>query len=135
MEHLIWLAVLVVCSIGVWWWYTHIQLPELERRWKRRTDELIAERVKLSRSVHFGQDAEQMAPFLEGFPYDPTADVIKFLGEPLDFIVFKGLRTTFTGILLVEVKTGKAVLSARERAIRTWAKHKGVGFHIYRLRR
>src|SRR5438094_10137959 len=41
-----------------------------------------------SRSTLKGQIAEQMAPMLAGFPYQP-ADA-RFLGDPIDYVVFDG---------------------------------------------
>ena len=74
--------------------------------------------IKRSRSVIGGQVAEQIAPFLPGFPCD-AADA-RFIGKPVDFIAFPGLNTenTVNEVLLIEVKTGKSALSGREREIK-----------------
>ena len=45
--------------------------------------------IKKSRAVIGGQVAEQVAPFLPGFPCDPGD--VSFLGKPVDFVAFCGL--------------------------------------------
>jgi predicted Holliday junction resolvase-like endonuclease len=74
--------------------------------------------VKRSRAVLGGQLAEQVAPFLPGFPCNP-ADV-RFIGKPVDFIGFPGAAEgkEIKEILFIEVKSGSSVLSRREREIK-----------------
>ena len=47
--------------------------------------------VRRSRSVLGGTFAEQLAPYLPNFPFSPTE--AKFIGAPIDFLVFKGVDT------------------------------------------
>ena len=79
---------------------------------------LRSDAVKRSRSVIGGQLAEQVAPFLPGFPCHPGD--ARFIGKPVDFIAFPGLTEddTVHEVLLIEVKTGKSSLSSREKEIR-----------------
>ena len=74
--------------------------------------------IKRSRSVLGGQLAEQVAPFLPGFPCHPGD--ARFIGKPVDFIAFPGLTedNTVHEVLLIEVKTGKSALSGREKEIK-----------------
>ena len=74
--------------------------------------------IKRSRSVIGGQLAEQVAPFLPGFPCHPGD--ARFIGKPVDFIAFPGLTedNTVHEVLLIEVKTGKSALSGREKEVR-----------------
>ena len=74
--------------------------------------------IRRSRSVIGGQLAEQVAPFLPGFPCHPGD--ARFIGKPVDFIAFPGLTedNTVHEILLIEVKTGKSALSGREKEVR-----------------
>ena len=74
--------------------------------------------IKRSRSVIGGQLAEQVAPFLPGFPCNPGD--ARFIGKPVDFIAFPGLTedNKVHEVLLIEVKTGKSNLSGREREIK-----------------
>ena len=77
-----------------------------------------ADAIKRSRSVIGGQLAEQIAPFLPGFPCNPGD--ARFIGKPVDFIAFPGLTedNTVHEVLLIEVKTGKSALSGREKEVR-----------------
>ena len=79
---------------------------------------LRSDAIKRSRSVLGGQLAEQVAPYLPGFPCNP-ADA-RFLGKPVDFVAFPGLTedNTVHEVLLIEVKTGTSNLSGREREIK-----------------
>ena len=74
--------------------------------------------IKRSRSVIGGQLAEQVAPFLPGFPCNPGD--ARFIGKPVDFIAFPGLTedNTVHEVLLIEVKTGKSALSGREKEVK-----------------
>ena len=84
---------------------------------KDRTS-LRKDAIKRSRSVIGGQLAEQVAPFLPGFPCNPGD--ARFIGKPVDFIAFPGLTedNTVHEVLLIEVKTGKSALSGREKEVR-----------------
>lgn len=77
-----------------------------------------ADAIKRSRSVIGGQLAEQVAPFLPGFPCNPGD--ARFIGKPVDFIAFPGLTEddTVHEVLLIEVKTGKSALSGREKEVK-----------------
>ena len=74
--------------------------------------------IKRSRSVIGGQLAEQVAPFLPGFPCNPGD--ARFIGKPVDFIAFPGLTedNTVHEVLLIEVKTGQSALSGREKEVK-----------------
>jgi predicted Holliday junction resolvase-like endonuclease len=64
-----------------------------------------------------------MAPVLPGFPYS-AADA-RFIGSPIDFIVFDGYSTAKEGqgnevsVVLVEVKQGTGKLTRGESLIRS----------------
>jgi len=73
--------------------------------------------VRRSRAVLGGQLAEQVAPYLPGFPFDP-ADV-RFIGKPVDFVAFVGASAgKVEELAFVEVKSGQAALSKVERSLR-----------------
>jgi len=73
--------------------------------------------ARQSRAVTTGKVIEQLAPHLPGFPFNPRD--VRFLGSPVDFVVFEGLEEGKVGrVVFVEVKTGGAVLSGRERLVR-----------------
>ncbi len=94
---------------------------------------LRSDAIKRSRSVIGGQLAEQVAPFLPGFPCHPGD--ARFIGKPVDFIAFPGLTedNTVHEVLLIEVKTGKSALSGREKEIKRAVAEGRVRYVEYRV--
>jgi predicted Holliday junction resolvase-like endonuclease len=73
--------------------------------------------VRRSRAVLGGQLAEQVAPYLPGFPFDPAE--VRFIGKPVDFVAFVGASSGLVDeVAFVEVKSGQASLSKVERSLR-----------------
>jgi predicted Holliday junction resolvase-like endonuclease len=78
--------------------------------------------LNISRRVIKGQISEQMAPFLEGFPY--KASNLKFFGNQFDFFCINDMseaRDTdipLEELVFIDIKTGKAQLSKIQRKIR-----------------
>ena len=74
--------------------------------------------INRSRAVIAGQMTEQVAPFLKGFPCNPSD--ARFIGKPVDFIAFTGLMENdeVREVLLIEVKTGTSTLSNREKEVK-----------------
>lgn len=89
--------------------------------------------VTRSRAVIGGQVAEQVAPFLPGFPANPGD--CRFVGKPVDFVVFSGLseKDKVEEILLVEVKTGSSTLSGREKQVMDCVQNGRVRYIEYRI--
>lgn len=82
------------------WQETEIISMEQEKK-KIRQSAIIQ-----SRAVLTGKFTEQMAPYLPQFKYDPTE--ARFVGSPIDFIVFPGLATGDPQeVVIMEIKTGK----------------------------
>ena len=88
--------------------------------------------LKRSRAVLGGRAGEQVAPFLPNFPCNP-ADA-RFVGKPIDFIAFPGAASgkDIEEILLIEVKSGDAQLSVRERQIKSAVEQGKVRYIEYR---
>lgn len=82
---------------------------------------------KKSSETRLGQITEQVAPFLENFPFDPKK--ARFIGDPLDLIVFGDDVITF-----VEIKTGKSQLNKHQREMKKLIDDKKVEFFIYRVK-
>ena len=89
--------------------------------------------VKRAKAVINGQVAEQIAPFLPDFPANPSD--ARFIGKPVDFIVFSGLSENekIDEILFVEVKTGKSLLSEREKEVKKAIEKGNVRYVEYRI--
>ncbi len=73
--------------------------------------------IQKSRAVTIGMITEHLIPYLPDFVYNPKD--ARFLGSPIDFIVFEGLDAgELKDVIFIEVKTGLSSLTARERKIR-----------------
>jgi len=86
--------------------------------WKARYTRAVREdAVQRSLAVTAGKVYEQLVPYLPDFPFNPKD--VRFLGSPVDFVVFDGLSDGHVArVVFVEVKTGGAELSTRERRVR-----------------
>jgi predicted Holliday junction resolvase-like endonuclease len=86
--------------------------------WKTRyTRAVRQDAIQRSLAVTAGKVYEQLVPYLPDFPFNPKD--VRFLGSPVDFVVFDGLSDgEVTRIVFVEVKTGGAELTTRERRVR-----------------
>lgn len=84
---------------------------------KAEEKRLRADAIARSKSVVRGKVAEHFVPFSEHFDYNPRD--ARFLGSPLDFVVFEGLAEgNLERVVFVEVKTGKSRLTARQVSLR-----------------
>jgi predicted Holliday junction resolvase-like endonuclease len=73
--------------------------------------------VQRSLAVTAGKVHEQLVPLLPEFRWNPKD--ARFLGSPVDLVVFDGLSEgRVRSIVFVEVKTGGATLTGRERMVR-----------------
>jgi len=86
--------------------------------WKARYTRAVREdAVQRSLAVTAGKVYEQIVPYLPGFPFNPKD--VRFMGSPVDLVVFDGLSEgDVRRVLFVELKSGGADLSARERRVR-----------------
>ncbi len=117
------LALLVLIgALGAAAWYYKNKAELAERTFRQSPTVSDKIREGSSRATIKGQLAEQLAPILPGFPYTPSD--FRFLGQPIDFIVFKGLSTAKEGlgdieeVVLGDIKMGGARLSPHQRMIK-----------------
>jgi predicted Holliday junction resolvase-like endonuclease len=90
--------------------------------------------VDKSRSVVSGKVQEHLAPLFPAFLNQFNPKDARFLGTPLDFIVFDGLdEGDVRRVVFVEVKTGKASLLSRERRCRDAIEAGRVEYQFLRL--
>lgn len=103
-----------------------------DRHWYGQIDAHRADAIARSRAVLAGHFSEQLAPYLPNFPFNPSE--CKFIGKPVDFIVFHGLdEKNVTGISFVEVKSGKSKLSGTEKTVKDAIENKRVQWVDYRV--
>jgi len=118
--HALWLLSAIACGAFTICLAAFLISLSLLRRERRDRQRSLNDSLDRSRAVMRGQVAETFAPLLPGFPFNHKD--ARFLGQPVDFLVFNGLSDgdgqQGVEIVLVEIKTGGAVLSQRELAIR-----------------
>jgi predicted Holliday junction resolvase-like endonuclease len=112
------MLVVLVLTITVVFCFRRIQV--LQAKLQSQKSSLQSFHVKT------GNIAEQMAPFSSAFPWNPEG--FKFLGKPIDGIQFENDR-----VILVEIKTGKSVLSKDQRRIKNLVNNGEVYFEEIRL--
>jgi predicted Holliday junction resolvase-like endonuclease len=97
-----------------------------------KEEEIRKDAISRSRSVTVGKVSEQLVPLLPGFGYNPKD--ARFLGSPVDFLVFDGLdEGQLRELVFVEVKTGNATLNTRERQVKKAVDHQRVKFEVLSL--
>lgn len=90
--------------------------------------------IMRSRSVVSGKVQEHLAPLFPEFISQFNPKDARFLGTPLDFVVFDGLdEGEVRRVVFVEVKTGKSSLASRERRVREAIEAGRVEFQLLRL--
>ena len=103
--------------------------------WKRRYSATIRDdAVQRSLAVTAGKVYEQLVPYLPEFGFNPKD--ARFLGSPVDLIVFDGLSAgDVRRVVFLEVKTGAAALTVRERQVRAVIEAREVAWAELRLTR
>ena len=103
--------------------------------WRLRYSAAIRENaVQRSLAVTAGKVHEQLVPYLPEFGFNPKD--ARFLGSPVDLIVFDGLAAgDVRRVVFLEVKTGGAALSPRERQVRAVIEAREVAWAELRLTR
>lgn len=97
---------------------------------KREEDRIRRDAVEMSHAVIRGKVTEHLLPFFPDFSYNPRD--ARFLGSPVDFIVFDGLdEGDLKCVVFVEIKTGKTgALSPREKKVRECIEKKSIKYQI-----
>ncbi|MDR6629117.1 putative Holliday junction resolvase-like endonuclease [Acinetobacter lwoffii] len=149
----IWMAMLIGTCIGVV--LTTIILSQTRNgRIKAEYEQYIAElelehqqsliaaqkrSVNTSRAVLKGKMAEQLAPIMPEFQYLPSD--AKFLGDPVDYVVFDGYTDFRDGegdaedieVVLIDIKSGGARLTKGQQAIARAIQEGRVRFETIRI--
>ncbi|WOE31122.1 MULTISPECIES: Holliday junction resolvase-like protein [unclassified Acinetobacter] len=114
-------------------------IAELELQHQQALLEAQKRSVNTSRAVLKGKMAEQLAPILPQFQYLPSD--AKFLGDPVDYIIFNGYSNFRDGdgsveeieIILMDIKSGRARLSKGQLAIAEAIQQGRVRFETVRI--
>jgi predicted Holliday junction resolvase-like endonuclease len=115
----------------------HYALHAYKARYRWTDEDLdLARRDSLSRShlTVSGKVQEHLAPLFPEFASEFNARDARFLGSPVDFVVFDGLDAgEVARVVFVEVKSGRSGLSARERLVREAVEAGRVEWRLLRL--
>lgn len=102
---------------------TRTKFATHRERYTATEDDVEAARthsVATSKGSTLGQAAEHLAPFFPEMVDHFCAGDWRFLGSPVDYVVFDGLtKGAVRRIVLVEVKTGSPRLNARQSQLHT----------------
>ncbi len=101
--------------------YYQQQLNEIQQRkaqLKEIRDKTYEKIFTTTKAVNIGFIAERIIPALDTFEYNHR-DCRSTGGDPIDYVIFKGLSEgNVTEIIFVDVKTGGAVLTPRQKEIK-----------------
>jgi predicted Holliday junction resolvase-like endonuclease len=141
------LPVLLALAIGftLGFLYVNAQITAIEARYRSELEtwkmeaagQIRKESVNRSRSTLKGKIAEQMAPLLPEFAFNP-ADA-RFIGSPVDYIIFDGLTDVADDkkeeirIIFMDVKHGAGNLTRTQRIIRDAVADKKISWETLRI--
>lgn len=134
MDFLLIVVLLLFLAVAILAYKVGVYFGSLQRdiHWQEQIPGIKKESIERSRASLSGQFSEQLAPYLPNFRYKPTE--CKFLGKPVDLIVFEGLdEKAVTEIVFVEVKSGGSELNSVQRKIRDAVKEGRVRWDEYRI--
>jgi len=89
--------------------FSALTLSKTNKELKTNYNTILSQ--KKSSEVRVGQIAENLAPFLKDFKYNPKK--AHFMGAPIDYVVFEDDKVIF-----LEIKSGKSRLSKGQQNIK-----------------
>ena len=107
------------------------QLTEQRREIRGLPEQIVEESDGCAEAVNLGSILERLAPSLDTFPFRPSE--CRSLFDPIDYLAFRGLArsSVVEEIAFVEIKSGGARLSAKQKAIREVVQAGKVTFEVY----
>ncbi|MCH4248020.1 Holliday junction resolvase-like protein [Acinetobacter populi] len=146
-------ALLIGMMVGILFssvWFFFGRLQQLKAEHQYEMSELMREHdaaltlarkrsVNTSRAVLKGKMAEQFAPLFPEFDYLPSD--AKFLGDPVDYVVFSGYSEYREGlcdaedieVIFIDIKSGQARLTKGQQAIAQAIEEGRVRFETVRI--
>jgi len=114
----------------------HRKLEELAQRRKeiREVKEAIPKKSQMTaQAVNIGYILERVAPVLDAFRFEHND--CRALFDPIDYVVFQGLRAQgkVDSITFIDIKTGGAQLTAKQKQIRDLVNDGQVEWETYSL--
>ncbi len=135
----------LVLGFALGYFFVKAQITAIEGKYRAELEtwkmeaagEIRKDSVNRSRSTLKGKIAEQMAPVLPEFPFNP-ADA-RFIGSPIDYIIFDGLtevadeKSKDIRIVFMDVKHGTGTLTRTQRVIRNAVENKAVFWQTMKI--
>lgn len=110
------------------------ELDKTLARHKQEIAEARQDTLVRSKAINEGQAVENVAVLHKDFDFNPKD--CRQLGQPIDYIVFKGLsKNNLEEIVFVEIKTGKSKMNKREMSIRDIIKEGRVSHKVINLKK
>lgn len=96
----------------------------------KKKKKLATERAEITtRAVNIGRSLEKVLPTMKDFKW--TLSDSRFLGDPIDLIVFSGLSIRkVTSIDFIEVKSGRARLNPHQKLIKDAIEDEKVSYKV-----
>lgn len=106
------------------------RMRKLREELEARLLEARIDARKRSRAVSKGLMLEHICPYLPTFKHNPRD--ARFLGDPIDFIIFDGLfaKENVTSLTIAEVKSGSSQLTPMEKSIKRAVEKGRVDFEM-----
>ena len=120
--------------------------PESQAVYKRMLDEQKVRRANLkerklnipiksevgAKAINLGFLLERLAPTLDGFTFNKND--CRSMFDPIDYVIFEGLnkKQKVDKIMFVDIKTGGARLTQKQKKIKQVVEDKKVGFKTYK---
>jgi len=108
----------------LWLWLAYKREEAKADKFKTDYEKTLFHRK--SSEVRLGLIGENLAPFTEGWPWNPRN--FRFLGNPLD-----GIQFNEDEIIFVEIKTGNARLSKSQKRFKNLIKEGKVSFVTFKI--
>lgn len=125
------LAVAVIAAVM----YRVLQLRFLAafEAWKHAHEARVSrDAIRGSQAAITGRVLEKFTPYMPDFGFNPRD--VRFLGDPVDFVVFDGLAEgEVRRVVFVEVKSGAGALNGNERKVKVAVSERRVEWSLYRL--
>jgi len=107
------------------------ELREREFKLKKRK-KLVTEKAEITtKAVNVGKNLEKVLPTMRDFKWNVPDS--KFLGDPIDLMVFNGLSMgKVSSLSFVEVKSGNASLNNHQKSIRDAIEDRKVSYRVFK---
>lgn len=142
---LIVLTILMWCLMKIYSFHQTVEkyeqrISQMKEYHQRDLQESKKRSNDMQRNVLKGQIAEQLTPFISGFPFHASA--CQFLGKPIDYVIFHQLDEcerdecswNDVKIIFADVKTGSAKLNKRQQIVQHAILNKQVEFRELRIK-